>query len=629
MKKVLLGSIAVAALVVAMADSTRRAAAQSTDTQRIEAIEKENATMRMRLKRIEAETENAALRARLDRLDPQGRSTPRRLPSGSESVMISPRDPALQDYAADMELKAPHRGMPNWYSWTGLYVGGNAGYGIGNNRETQTISELPAILSSFDDSVVAPKGIIGGAQIGYNWQGGSNWLAGFEADFQGSSQKDAACGPTCAVQTAPVFGTTNTSTIINQELLYFGTFRGRVGFVNKDALFYLTGGGAWGRVRESVTFSSTSAGGTPPITPSTIASNQVSSDQFGWVVGGGIEGALSGNWTAKAEYLYMDLGRMSSSFGGAIFTSSTTTAPFTIGTTSAIRDHIVRVGLNYRLVGGMAGSSAMAYARDGMQDYAADRGLAPRMLSDSMYSWTGLYFGVNVGYSSGNDRTAATWDEGGSTIFHIVPAGDSVTAPSGVIGGAQIGYNWQGGANWLVGFEADFQGSNQKDTACASPICLNASQQGIVEELTIEQELSYFATFRGRAGVVRNGVLLYVTGGGAWARVNETDNFTVNPGPGSGAAPTIVSSQTSQNKVGWVAGGGIEGALWGNWTAKVEYLFMDLGAISNAFNFALNVSGGGTNPFTVATTSTIRDHIFRVGLNYRFDGGAAPIAARY
>jgi outer membrane immunogenic protein len=618
MNKILLGGVAAVTVVAAMADGTGRAAAQSADTQRIEAIEKENAAMRLRLKRLEAENENAALRARLDRLDPQDRSAPRRLPSGSEPAMISPRDPALQDYAADMELKAPHR-LPSWYSWTGLYVGGNAGYGIGNNRETQSIVEQGTTLNSFDDSVVAPKGIIGGAQIGYNWQGGSNWLAGFEADFQGSSQKDAACGNTCAFQTSPS-NTIQSSAVINQELLYFGTFRGRVGFVNKDALFYVTGGGAWGRVRESVTFSNIISGGTP----ATIASNSVSSDQLGWVVGGGIEGALWGNWTAKAEYLYMDLGRLSSSFGGTIFTGPVSTSPLTVGTTSAIRDHIVRVGLNYRLTGGMAGSSAMAYARDGMQDYASDR--APRMLSDAMYSWTGLYFGVNVGYGSGNDRTAGTWDEGGTTIFHIVPVADSVTAPSGVIGGAQIGYNWQGGANWLVGFEADFQGSNQKDTACATPICVNGNsptQPGIVEAQTIEQELSYFATFRGRGGVVRNGVLLYVTGGGAWARVNESDNFTINPGVGSTTPPTIVSNQISQNKVGWVAGAGIEGALWGNWTAKAEYLFMDLGAISNAFNFALNVTGapGATNPFTVTTSSTIRDHIFRAGVNYRLAGG--------
>jgi outer membrane immunogenic protein len=112
-------------------------------------------------------------------------------------------------------------------------------------------------------------------------------------------------------------------------------------------LFYVTGGGAWGRVRETVTFSNISSGGTPPITPATIASNSVSSDQFGWVVGGGIEGALWGNWTAKAEYLYMDLGRISSSFGGTIFSSSVSSGPFTVGTTSSIRDHIVRVGLNY------------------------------------------------------------------------------------------------------------------------------------------------------------------------------------------------------------------------------------------------------------------------------------------
>jgi outer membrane immunogenic protein len=504
-------------------------------------------------------------------------------------------------------------------------VGVNAGYSIGNDRETGTFTAGPPInqlLTPIADNVAVPKGVIGGAQVGYNWQGGSSWLAGLEADFQGSDQKDLVCSFLCAFQTQPG-GTSTLQTTINQKVSYFGTARGRLGYTNNDVLFYLTGGGAWGRINETVTFT----GGTTGATPSTsIASVSIGVDRFGWVLGGGIEGALWSGWTAKVEYLYMDLGTITSSFTG-VLNSTTPAAPITGSNTSAIRDHIVRIGLNYRIGGGAAGS-AMAYSRDGMQDYAADRDAMPirsQYGMPTMYSWTGPYVGVNVGYGSGNDRTTGTLSEPTVSSTIAPAAADSVVAPKGVLGGAQVGYNWQGGANWLVGFEADLQGSNQTDKACTSPLCntintLGSPPQSIA--FTIEQELKWFATFRARAGLVHNALLLYVTGGAALAQVTETDNFTQNAGPG--VALTNASSQFTSDKAGWVVGAGAEAALSGNLTGKIEYLFMDLGNVSNSFNFTQS-----STPATFSTTSTIRDHIFRAGLNYRFGGAAAPISARY
>jgi outer membrane immunogenic protein len=338
-------------------------------------------------------------------------------------------------------------------------------------------------------------------------------------------------------------------------------------------------------------------------------------------VGGGIEGALWGNWTAKAEYLYMDLGTVTSSFNGVV-----TTSPATVSTTSAIRDHIVRFGLNYRFGGGAAGSGAMAYAGGGMQDYAADAAAMPirSYAMPTMYSWTGPYVGVNFGYSSGNDRTTGTLSAP-TTGGVLEPFGESVAAPKGVLGGAQVGYNWQGGANWLVGFEADIQGSDQTDTVCTSPLCSNIiNLVGPPTSIasTIEQDLKWFATFRARAGLVRNDFLLYVTGGAALAQITEIDTFAQNTGAGSIVS---ASSQFTSDKAGWVVGVGAEAALWGNLTGKVEYLFLDLGNLSNSFNF--NLTPG--NPVTFSTTSTVRDHIFRAGLNYRFGEAAAPISTRY
>jgi len=76
--------------------------------------------------------------------------------------------------------------------------------------------------------------------------------------------------------------------------------------------------------------------------------------------------------------------------------------------------------------------------------------------------------------------------------------------------------------------------------------------------------------------------------------------------------------------IGWTVGGGIEAALWGNWTAKAEYLYMNLGSISTS----VDVSTPGA-PGTLATNSTVRDHIVRIGANYHFDTGSGAITARY
>ncbi len=94
--------------------------------------------------------------------------------------------PAL---AADLPLKTPLPPAPAW-SWTGFYLGGNIGYSVGRDPTNQTVTEpgsSPAsILITTDD--LSPSGILGGGQIGYNWQMAPYWLIGIEADFQGADQ---------------------------------------------------------------------------------------------------------------------------------------------------------------------------------------------------------------------------------------------------------------------------------------------------------------------------------------------------------------------------------------------------------------------------------------------------------
>ena len=570
MTKSLLGQIVlvtVAALTVTSAD---RAIAQSADTQ---SLEKENAALRARIHGLEVRQENTSLRTRLDQLQGHrqlAQSAPAVPPPAAEPIAIR-RDLIM----ADMSVKAAPPILPRYYSWTGFYLGGNIGYSVGSDRASASISSAGVSDASGADAVVAPVGAIGGGQLGYNWQGGPNWLVGFEADFQGSGQKGTSCTLICVTSSSQ-----QQTFTVQHKLDYFGTVRGRVGVVSNNALFYVTGGGAYGRVDQTLGAVANTGPGNPAFSTAIMSVE----NKFGFVVGAGVEAALGGNWTGKVEYLYMDL--------GSTATSGVIPGPITFAASSAIHDNIIRGGLNYRL----GAQSAPLTAYDAMAAVPAP---------SSMYSWTGLYVGANVGYGFGNDLVAQT-----VTSVSVVGTAEPNThlTPKGAVGGVQLGYNWQGGRNWLVGFEADLQGTAQTDTACAPLACITtAAGTGFI---TVQHQLDYYGTLRGRLGAINDNVLYYVTGGAAFGHAKQTLNVNVS----TTAVPLFGTHSSTADMIGWVIGGGIEAALWGGWTAKAEYLYMDLGSLATSADF----SQPG-NPGTVTTNSTVRNHIVRIGGNYHFN----------
>lgn len=255
---------------------------------------------------------------------------------------------ALPASAADlgrMPVKAPMVAAPVW-TWTGFYLGGNVGYSWGrsNTDITFTNAATGALLGA-GNAKFDMEGIIGGGQIGYNWQT-SLWVLGVEADFQGSGQKGDVtflCGTTGATcspgNTANLAVLAPVSATLSQKLEWFGTLRGRLGWaIAPTILLYGTGGLAYGSIKSDGVVSAYSAGGAAV---GTAYSN--SSTRAGWTAGGGVEFQIAGNWTGKAEYLYADYGTVS------------WTAP-TVGTVplinanfnSRVTDHILRGGINYK-----------------------------------------------------------------------------------------------------------------------------------------------------------------------------------------------------------------------------------------------------------------------------------------
>ena len=205
-----------------------------------------------------------------------------------------------------------------------------------------------------------------------------------------------------------------------------------------------------------------------------------------------------------------------------------------------------------------------------------------------VYDWTGFYIGANAGVGVSRDP--------GSVMLNTNPSvGTSSTiGGAGAIGGGQIGYNVQS-SNLVLGLEADIQGADIKDDRTCTLACLTGTSA------RYNQQLDWFGTVRGRAGLATGGVLGYVTGGFAYGGVQTDNRLTIFNGS---------SFHFDGMRSGWTAGSGLEASLGGPWTAKVEYLYIDFGSQG-----ATHPVGGGA----MATSSVdMREHIFRAGLNYRF-----------
>ena len=182
-----------------------------------------------------------------------------------------------------------------------------------------------------------------------------------------------------------------------------------------------------------------------------------------------------------------------------------------------------------------------------------------------MYNWTGFYLGIQGGGAWGDS------DWNGLAVSN---------SPSGGMIGGTVGYNWQGiGSPWVFGLEGDIAWTNIKDTVtCGAFAC--------------ETKNNWFGTARGRVGYAWDRWLPYVTGGVAFGDIDA------NRSGFAGASDT---------NAGWTIGAGIEGVIAGNWTAKLEYLYADIG------DTTCSAAACGT-----ATNVDLGMSILRAGVNYRF-----------
>jgi outer membrane immunogenic protein len=347
------------------------------------------------------------------------------------------------------------------------------------------------------------------------------------------------------------------------KLQWLYNYRARVGYAFDRFVPYIAFGPTFGGVQIATTIPGLGE----------VSNRETRS---GWTLGAGWEYAITPDLAAKVEYLFICLGQ---------------STQFSLDNVEFM-GHFVRAGLNYRFdwAGGRAtdvGSTSMPAK-------------APAAPLD--YRWSGVYVGFNVGGSAGKRSTEYS--------LAGVPIGAADNWTNGAfrgigfhgLAGIQAGYNWQI-EHLLLGLEADFQLTQLAGQSLNSRfVAVSGAATGTLDSAV---EMPLLGTIRGRLGYTADRWLFYVTGGLAYGEVQTSSTFTV---PAIGT----VTSSSETTPMGWAAGAGFEGALWRNWTAKFEYLYLDLGHTRD--NFA------GVGSFgSIAANSRVAEHIVRAGLNTRFD----------
>ena len=367
------------------------------------------------------------------------------------------------------------------FDWTGLYFGGSAGLVSSNSAIHEPYYNDHFSASGF--------GAIGGVDVGYNYQRQA-LVIGVEADITGASAR---------------------GNILEYENYYaaksqlggLGTVRARFGYAIDRALVYATGGFAYGDVSDRSGWPPDGAG----------YDTSANAWKAGWTLGGGLEYALTSNWTARAEGLYVSLAKQ------------VNTDRYGYGNAFANTAAIVRLGLNYQFESTKTAPPPPAPVEDAVD-------------------WTGFYVGGSVGLVSSKSAIDEPY------------YGDHFSAAGfGAIGGVDVGYNYQMQA-LVIGAEADVAAASAGGNILESDNYYAAKSR-----------LDGLGTVRARLGYALDRALIYTTGGLAFGDVSDRSGWLTS---------SAYNTSANVWKTGWALGGGLEYALTSNWTLRAEGLYVSL-----------------------------------------------------
>ena len=239
-----------------------------------------------------------------------------------------------------------------------------------------------------------------------------------------------------------------------------------------------------------------------------------------------------------------------------------------------------------------------------------------------VWSWTGFYVGANAGggwqstdYTTNLTNCNVLGVCGAGLVFGV-PANQALGSAlgtgsggrsSGFIGGFQAGYNFQV-SSVVLGIEADWDYFKRSNSQGGTGIATTGDPLAV----TNQSNSNWLATVRARGGLAWDRLLVYVTGGAAFSKIDYTQTMLTTLGTSSG------TTTVSQSKAGWTVGGGLEYAFTNNWSGKIEYLYAQFyEEVSGVGALISTAPAGFSNVFTGAT-SEFRDNILRAGINYKF-----------
>jgi opacity protein-like surface antigen len=454
--------------------------------------------------------------------------------------------PTFAVCAADLAVVPPVSPAPPW-SWTGVYAGSHLASGGTQNR--WSVGEI-----STDEEHGSGTGVVGGGQLGLNYQIGS-WVWGGEVAYGlADINAQAACvraGPLPTEELVSRF-------ICTTNIDGLGAATGRMGFAFDQFLIY----GKGGTVAEHVHYQLL-----PFPTTGFRTDFNGSGMRWGWTAGAGVEFAFSPTLSAFAEYDFMDFGDHSTSVIDGDGNREDTRTFQSV--------HLVKVGLNYKLGQELAPWTATAMV------------LPAWPAAPVAWNWSGVYLGGHVG--DGWGTTNWNWATG------ILGSGNGVFAGSGPVNGfamgGQIGANYQV-ASWVIGAEADASWSDLDGAAK----CGSSDSAGTA--FTCRTRINALGTLTGRFGQSFGGLLIYGKAGAAW---------DVESHVAQAIAPKVDLFFADNNRWGWTLGVGLEYAFTPAWSGKVEYDYLNFADKQLAFNNGFGNSAGLSQNLSIV----------KMGFNYK------------
>jgi outer membrane immunogenic protein len=252
--------------------------------------------------------------------------------------------------------------------------------------------------------------------------------------------------------------------------------------------------------------------------------------------------------------------------------------------------------------------------------WAADVGAPVQPVPAAVYNWTGFYIGGDIGFAGIKHNFTSNFSQPDTNPESANNVQDNAFSSTPFVGGGHVGLNWQF-SSLVVGAEGDWQSVHSRQSFCrqtdfTSTACVdgNGNDRGFA---SAGGELGPVATARGRLGWAMDRLMIYGTGGAAFAKVKSSEGLSCsNDGCGGNGNQLVTAASSSTGKTGWVIGAGFEWMFTQNVIVRGEYQHIDLGSVTST----LTPVNPDCNGCSFSATQKVNLDILRAGVSFKFGG---------